>query len=105
MENYLYRYIDHCTVSEDPYGKLYSNVHKPSILTYEILKTTPKGYWIAYRGSEKWISNYSKKRFAYPTKEEALESFKYRKKRQIRILKSQLRVANESLIKSEEIKI
>ena len=54
------------------------------------MKETPKGYWIE---GNKWISNYARKRSAYPTKEEAWESFKCRKERQVSILKMQLRIA------------
>jgi hypothetical protein len=39
----------------------------------------------------------SKKKFAYPTKEEALEGFKASKKRQISILRSKLEQAETAL--------
>ena len=57
-------------------------------------KETPKGYWVGYgslepgklRGQSKWVSKTSKKRFAYPTKEEALKSFIFRQKYALKIL-------------------
>lgn len=67
---------------------------------YELIRETPKGYWINAYG-EKWISKTAKKRFAYPTEEEALESFKARKKRQIEILEYQLRNARMALYRAE----
>jgi hypothetical protein len=79
---------------------------------FKLLKETPCGYWILpdwgynYPESEefkRWVSKVSKKRFAYPTKEEALVSYMARKKRQIEILKSQLKRAEIALGKSETL--
>jgi hypothetical protein len=64
---------------------------------YEVIRTTPKGVWIEYYGSEKFVKLNARKRFACPTKEEALASFVARKEKQIRILKAQLRNAAEAL--------
>ena len=67
-----------------------------------LVKETPKGYWISYDHNYKeevpwmkkrWVSKTTRKRYAYPTKEEALENYKARKNRQIKILKSRLEVA------------
>ena len=75
---------------------------------YKLLKETPKGYWIiptydaaedAYR--KRWIPKESLRRFAYPTKAEALYSFKMRKKCQIELLTSQLKFAKIALAKAE----
>lgn len=66
-------------------------------------KETPKGYWIrplmyGYMGLwKKWIPKVSRKRFAYPTKLEALQSFIARKKKQIKYCKSDLYYAEETL--------
>ncbi len=64
------------------------------------IKETPCGWWISsrrvadgYEGDAieyvkkfyarvRWVSNTSRKRFAYPTREEALDSFIWRKRRQ-----------------------
>jgi len=75
---------------------------------FKLLKETPCGYWIVDRyyrdelvhwtGSvKKWVSKTSRKRFAYPTKEEAMTSFKARKNRQISILKYQIKNAEQAL--------
>ena len=84
---------------------------------FKLFKETPAGYWIIpeywsvademttsiNERYNKWISKTSRKRFAYPTKEEALESFKMRKQRQIPILKAQLECAKEALKVAENI--
>lgn len=79
----LYRYergyIMNCT------AHLYLNV-------YKIIKVTEKGYWINDLASlgNKWVSGTSRKRFAYPTKEEAFENFKKRSERCAKIQEAQL---------------
>ena len=64
---------------------------------YTILKHTPKGVWIEHpqygHTKGKFVLLSGKKRFAYPTKEEALKSLYYRKKRQLIYLKNQVEVA------------
>jgi hypothetical protein len=46
---------------------------------------------------KKWVSSTSKKRFAYPTKEEAVNAFRKRKERQVSILEERLRHARQAL--------
>lgn len=66
--------------------------------TFEVLKYTQRGVWLDYYGGgKKFVLNEARKRFACPTKEEALESFRARKKRQIKILKAQLHSACRAL--------
>jgi len=76
-------------------------LNNPVILkVFKVIKETPCGYWIKlfYRGNDKkWVSKTTKKRYAYPTKQEALTSFKARKRRQIEILNSQLIRAKSAL--------
>jgi len=75
---------------------------------YTLLKETPKGYWIKpiwdismtrdfKTCHRKWVSKTAKKRFAYPTKEEAIVNFKTRKKRQIQILTAKINNAKIAL--------
>jgi len=46
---------------------------------FPVIKHTPKGVWLHICCSKKvWVSNTAKKRFAYPTKQLALNSFKIR---------------------------
>jgi len=70
---------------------------------FVLLKETKHGYWIipeSIKGSlswlwyvesnKKWIPKESKKRYAYPTKEQALVGYIKRSERRIKILKGQL---------------
>ena len=92
----FYRY-DNVTYSVivDVDADLYAS-SGPKLVLYEytLHSETPKGYWIGvFGGKDKWVSKTSRKRYAYPTKEEALEAFLKRKERQISILKGQLATA------------
>ena len=78
--------------------------------TYETIKETPCGYWVlpesavGYIGllyRKKWVSKTSRKRFAYPTKAEALNSLKARRERQIVYAKSSLNHAQKVLAQIE----
>jgi len=67
---------------------------------YEVIKTTPKGVWIrlySWGNEKRFILRGARKRYACPTKEEAIESFRARKERQRRILTSQLEDVNDAL--------
>jgi hypothetical protein len=63
---------------------------------YNLFKETPKGYWIGYgslgglHGKQRWVSKTSKKRYAYPTKEEALNNFIKRTERRIEYLETDI---------------
>lgn len=90
----LYRYHNYRTMT----GVMVKE-HK-----YKVLKETPCGYWIELyhcswddKFGRKWVPKNTRKRFAYPTKEEALTSFIARKKRQIAILEGQLTDARIAL--------
>lgn len=67
-------------------------------LEYEelpVIKETPCGYWVAsdFGYKKRFVLKQSQKRFACVTKDLALESFKAKKRRQISLLKEQLRLA------------
>lgn len=59
---------------------------------YRVVRHTPNDY-----GHDRWVSKTTRKRFAYPTKEASMVSFRARKKRQIKILKAQTRRAERAL--------
>lgn len=70
------------------------------------LKKTKCGVWInvgyAHSNSGKrFILNNSRKKFAYPSMKEAWDAFKFRKKRQVQILKTKLNDATLALTASE----
>ena len=67
---------------------------KLELREYRLIKETPKGYWIGFEGFhsdvwKKWVSKTSRRRFAYPTNEEALENYIKRTQRRIKILERQ----------------
>ena len=65
---------------------------------YNLHKETPKGYWIGYgslldgqlRSQSQWVSKTAKKRYAYPTRAEALHNYIKRCEHRLAILKSQI---------------
>ena|SRR5579859_1185210 len=96
---FLYRY------SEQQVEEMWS--HHPQIASqamrlylnaYLVIKETPCGCWIAWGyGDKKFVNLKANKKFAHLTPEEAMESFKARKKRQIAILRGQLLRAEAAL--------
>ena len=95
----FYRYVDRPYYNEIKLEKLY------------LVRETEKGYWISYdrhykeenekldtfvwanTEKKRWISKTSRKRYAYPTKKEALNSYIIRKYRQVEILEARLEKA------------
>jgi len=77
--------------------------------TYDMIRETPKGYWMSKNQSlpfpdkkSRWVSKTARKRFAYPTKAEAMQNFKARTKRRIWILEDQIKVCQMALKSLEE---
>lgn len=75
------------------------------LVEFNLHKETPKGYWIGYghnepgqlRSDSRWVSKNGRKRYAYPTKEEAMNNFILRKQREIKILKARLMYSEDAL--------
>lgn len=65
-----------------------------TMIYIEVLRHTPKGVRLQ---DGTWVSKTAKKRFAYPTQEEAIQGYAARKNRQVSILKSKLRLAEDAL--------
>lgn len=93
---YRYEIVEYAEL--DYYGDFVSPAipnPKVKLRTFNLFKETDKGFWIGYGNSDgvnsplKWVSKTATKRFAYPTKEEALENFIKRNERRIQILKRQ----------------
>lgn len=97
----LYRYEDrvYSTVSFGVNGGEEYGVTpvQLSLMEFDVISETPCGYWIIWPMEKYWVSKTAKKRFAYPTKEEALRSFRKRKERQISIYSARLKRAKEAL--------
>jgi hypothetical protein len=94
MKFYRYEMVQYAEKDYD--GEYISPIFpnpKLELREYDLFKETPKGYWIGYDKFykwKKWIPKISRKRFAYPTKEEALNNFIKRTEKRIKILKWQL---------------
>ena len=71
---------------------------------FPVVKETPKGCWIDVYGKRKFVLNDSTKRYAYPTKELALQAFIARKRRQCGILRAQLKNAEGLLAYASALK-
>lgn len=82
----------------DQHGEFVKSVFPDVRLYFEslvLLRETKKGYWISASGFEYgkiWVSKTAKKRYAYPSKKEALTSFIKRKERQLLILNAQANI-------------
>ena len=93
--------------------RYYNHRYSSGVFCQEFIldKETPKGYWIvqpydliqSYGAERKWVSKTGKKRYAYPTKLEAMISFKARKKKQIKLLESQLEATSIALTQIENL--
>lgn len=73
-------------------------------IEFDLVKETPKGYFIKASGPDWleaesiWVSKTSKKRYAYPTKEQALEYFVHRKEKRIKILSQYIDTCQEAIL-------
>jgi hypothetical protein len=57
---------------------------------FMVLRHTPKGVWIeTWAGDKRFVLKDARKRYACPTKEEALDSFIARQRRRVSILEAQ----------------
>jgi len=101
---YRFEEVSYSTII-DAEAEIYGSRLELELRAYFIQKKTPKGFWIedervlSFDGSQslRFINNDWNKRFACPTLEEAIESFKARKQRQIRIYEGKISVARVAL--------
>jgi len=68
---------------------------EPHLDIYVLARETPCGYWIKDEHAwvddkEYWVSKTATRRRAYPTLQEALNSYRKRKERQVKIMEDQL---------------
>lgn len=70
---------------------------------FYVIKRTPKGVWVGWPQWKRFVLNDARKRFALPTKAEALQSYIARKRRQTRILASQYARARKALAMAREM--
>lgn len=64
---------------------------------YKIQKRTPRGFWIYAERRHRWVSDYHRGRFAYPTQAQALENLKHRQSRYIEIMECRIKGAKKAL--------
>jgi hypothetical protein len=73
---------------------------------YSVVKKTKSGVWLDDLSKKgKFILNGARKRFAYPTKELALNSYKIRKRWQMRHATNTLERATTNLALAEKVKL
>ena len=107
MSAFWFRYEDRrvCSISVSEFDVITTSNRRVSLLClqFEVVSVTPCGVWLrtgelnARRPGERWVRRDAHKRWACPTKEEALRSYRARKRRQIKILRAQLREAKAAL--------
>jgi hypothetical protein len=106
MKFYRYEAVEYA--STDMNGEYVSPLYpnpKLEVRDYDLIKETPKGYWIGIMNDyghqigswQKWVSKTSRKKYAYPTKKEALNNYIIRTERRIKILDWQVRACNSAL--------
>lgn len=83
---------------DEPVGSGRSDIR---LLEFEVLKHTPKGVWVGSWSNKRFVLTSARKRYACPTKQEALDSFIARKKRQQTILRNQLQHVKTVLAMAE----
>lgn len=112
MKFYRYEIRQYSSYGRDMEGEIIPSNFPPRValesLEFELLRETPCGYWICTTGFffwKKWVSKTSRKRYAYPTKEEALKNFKKRTEKRVKILLNQVYACNEGLKLAKDIKI
>ncbi|NTU49360.1 MAG: hypothetical protein HGA87_00435 [Desulfobulbaceae bacterium] len=77
---------------------------------FSLVKETPCGYWVdpmvgSYaRKKVRWVSKTARKRYAYPTKAEALDALIARKRRQKAIIYWQNEIADATIAMAEQEK-
>jgi hypothetical protein len=83
--------------------------YKVDLVELEIIKETPKGYWVKYYNGVKdkkfILKGNNGKRFAYETKEVALSAFKIRTKRSIGFCEQHLKDAKSYLSAANKIEL
>lgn len=97
-EKCWYRYQDEpiATGYFDEYGDYHSSGYGGVAIylrVFTVKRETPCGVWLADEcgvSLNRWVSKTSRKKYAFPTKEEAWESFIARKTKQRRLLFAQL---------------
>lgn len=98
-----YRYEDRC-FSRDPLtGFEISDEFEGTPLRFPVVKETTAGVWLLVYGERKFVLSGDGKRFAYPSKTAALNSYIARKNRHIRILEAMHKAARARRQRAEHL--
>lgn len=100
----------------DEYGEHYATSYDVAVLTFVVVKRTPKGvqlrqYWgtqpepSQIKGPCRFVLDAANKRFACPSLPEAIESYLARKDKQIRIYSNRIKVAEKYKSIAEQLKL
>lgn len=98
-----FRYEQRTYGSLDEFEIIVSTRHELELMEFKVAKVTPKGVWLERYLGNRFVRASSRRRFAHPTKDAALESFRQRKLSQISILHAQLRVAQTMLARAQRM--
>lgn len=95
----LYRYEAVRYSSGDEEFGFFVSPAKLILKEFEVVAKTPKGFWITFGfgGKDKWVSLFTKKRFAATTKEQAMVDYKERKLAYVKYATNRLNMAKEEL--------
>ena len=104
---YRYEAIQYASVDHDG-DYVMPRIPNPKLVlkTFSVLKETSKGYWIGYgsltsgklSSQGRWVSKTTKKRFAYPTKKEALDNLIKRTEKRVSILEYQVDTCKSAIL-------
>lgn len=93
-----YRYEDSLVHSWDyEYETITHSRVVVNLKEFDVIKHTRCGVWLDVFGTKKFVKTKARKRWACPSRREAYESFLARKKKQKRILESQLDRVEQSI--------
>ena len=103
MTDVWFRIDDVRHASCDEYGDVSSTYSACYLRQYNVSSVTPKGVWLDVYGRKRFVLRGARKRFACPSFDEAVESFKARKAAQKRIYAARLKRADEALFALERL--
>lgn len=106
MKPVFYRIEDaRVSVTVDADRELYESRIQLYLRKYKVLKTTRCGVWLDLGfGGKRFVLTNARKKFACATLEEAKESFRARKERQIGILQTRINQIKEGLRQCQYLK-
>ena len=102
INDILYRYGKEVQISILPILNSYYYDVTLKLISYKILKKTPKGFWIEeitkFMPERRWMSNEARNPYAFSSKKKALDDFERRIKWHMNKLENKLKIASNTLI-------